>query len=294
MAIGGIDHVVWEAHDLEAARSRFRDLGFTLTPPALHPFGTGNSLAQFSCSFIELLSVVEPAKIVPRDADRFSFSALAAEFLEEREGVSMLVLSSDDARADNAAWQARGLPTYEVVDFERKAKLPDGGEARVAFSIAFALDPAMPEIAFFVCQQHAPEFFWKPDYQRHRNAALDISRVTLVAEEPAHHRTFFEKFIIGGSISLDGDRLRAKSVRGAIDVLSPAGAREIFPEGTLPTALPGGGFAAVHLGSADLARTRTLLEAAGIDALCEAERIVVPASTALGAALVFETVAPAR
>ena len=91
MADRGIDHVVWEVGDLEAARVRFRDLGFTLTPPAVHPFGTGNSLAQFPCSFIELLSVVEPAKIVPRDADRFSFSALAAEFLEEREGVSMLV-----------------------------------------------------------------------------------------------------------------------------------------------------------------------------------------------------------
>lgn len=287
--VGGIDHVVWEARDLEAARARFRDLGFTLTPPALHPFGTGNSLAQFSSSFLELLSLVEPEKVVPHSEKSFSFSALAASFLEKREGISMLVLASDDARADNAAWRARGLPTYEVVDFERKAKLPDGGEARVAFSIAFALDPAMPEIAFFICQQHAPEFFWKPDYQRHDNTALEIARVTLVAEAPLSHRGFFEKLIGAEEVFAAGGGLRATTAQGTIAVLSPAEAREAFPEGVLPAALPGAGFAAVHLACADLARCRAVMEAAGVELMAEPRRILVPASAAFGAALVFET-----
>ena len=54
----GIDHVVLCVRDLEAARAAFQHLGFTLTPHAVHPFGTGNSLVQLQGCFIELLTVV--------------------------------------------------------------------------------------------------------------------------------------------------------------------------------------------------------------------------------------------
>lgn len=33
----GIDHLVLCVRDLEAARRRYADLGFTTTPPARHP-----------------------------------------------------------------------------------------------------------------------------------------------------------------------------------------------------------------------------------------------------------------
>ena len=45
--VDGIDHLVLCVRDLERARDLYRRLGFTLTPPARHPFGTGNSLVQF-------------------------------------------------------------------------------------------------------------------------------------------------------------------------------------------------------------------------------------------------------
>ena len=41
-------------------------------------------------------------------------------------------------------------------------------------------DPMLTGLAFFVCQQHTPEAFWKPDYQRHRNGAQRIAAVTLL------------------------------------------------------------------------------------------------------------------
>jgi len=53
-----------------------------------------------------------------------------------------------------------------VFDFSRQAALPGGGEATVAFSLAYVTDGRMPEIAFFTCQQHAPQYFWKPEYQK--------------------------------------------------------------------------------------------------------------------------------
>ena len=284
---GGIDHVVWEVQDLEAARGHFSRLGFTLTPPAEHPFGTGTSLAQFGSSFLELLTVVVPERVVPMADGHYSFSAHAARFLDAREGVSMLVLSSIDAAGDNRAWQRRGLRTFETVDFAREATLSDGSVVTVAFSIAFAVNPSMPEVAFFVCQQHAPEHFWKADFQKHANGASDIIQVTLIADSPADHREFFERLLIGGSVSSSPDRLLGQTPRGRIEVISPTRAAASFPKGALPDDSGVCGFAAVHVAVADLDETRRVLDAAGVSYFPEPSRVVVPAADAHGCALVL-------
>ena len=57
----------------------------------------------------------------------------------------MLVFESSDAEADREEFLARGLPPWDKFYFERKAKLPDGSQVPVAFSLAFATDPRMPE-----------------------------------------------------------------------------------------------------------------------------------------------------
>ncbi|MFW6077427.1 MAG: VOC family protein, partial [Hyphomicrobiales bacterium] len=70
----GIDHLVLAVADLEAARRRYGELGFTLAPPGRHPFGTANSVIQLDGVFLELLSVAEPAEIPPHEDGRFSFA----------------------------------------------------------------------------------------------------------------------------------------------------------------------------------------------------------------------------
>ena len=126
----GIDHLVHAVHDLAAAREIFSGFGFTLTPEARHPFGTGNSLSQFQGNFLELLAVVEPEKLVPMSEGRFSFGAFNRDFLAEREGLSMLVLTSDDSERDRRLWAERGLQTFEPLHFERQARQPDGSAAK--------------------------------------------------------------------------------------------------------------------------------------------------------------------
>ena len=218
----GIDHIVLAVRDLESARRAFAALGFTTTPPARHPFGTGNSLIQLGSSFIELLAVVEPAKLVPMAAGEFSFGAFIDRFLGDREGMSMLVLSSADARADNDGWRARGLETYAPVDFSRAAILADGRRVTVAFTIAFAIDPAMPEAPFFVCQQHYPENFWQPAYQDHANGARDITAVTMTVPRPDRHADFFHTIVPDASVETDGAGLRVDLARGRIDLVAAA------------------------------------------------------------------------
>ncbi|MEK7245865.1 MAG: VOC family protein, partial [Pseudomonadota bacterium] len=94
----GIDHLVLAVRDLEAARDFHARLGFTLTPRARHPFGTDNSLIQFQGSFLELLTVARPADIPSHGPDNFSFAAYNLDFLAQRQGFSMLVFESTDAR----------------------------------------------------------------------------------------------------------------------------------------------------------------------------------------------------
>src|SRR5260370_27221624 len=96
----------------------------------------------------------------------------------------MRVFQSADARHDQAEFAVRGLETSEPFDFSRQAKLPDGSLKTVAFSLAFVTEPRMPDAAFFTCQQHAPEFFWKPDYQRHANGARAVVEVVMLANDP--------------------------------------------------------------------------------------------------------------
>jgi hypothetical protein len=76
----GIDHLVLCLSDLEQARRTYQALGFTTTPPALHPFGTGNSLVQLQGNFLELLAIDEPQKIRPAAPGYFSFATFCQQF----------------------------------------------------------------------------------------------------------------------------------------------------------------------------------------------------------------------
>ena len=209
----GIDHLVLCVRDLEAARRFYGRLGFTTTPPAVHPFGTGNSLVQLQGNFLELLSVVEPDRVPAMAPGEFSFGAFNRDFLARRQGMSMLVFQSDDARRDQREFAGKGLTTYAPFDFSRKAMLPDGSTVTVGFSLAFVTDPRMPAAAFFVCQQHAPEYFWKPEYQRHPNGARAVTEVIMTAEAPATFAELFEGLQGPQSVSVGEGALRVATAK---------------------------------------------------------------------------------
>ena len=226
-----LDHIVVAVRDLEVAAARFEALGFTLTPRAEHPWGTANRLAQFAgrC-FIELLSIDRP-QVLARHAETlpdqaFDFGSFNRAFLGRREGASMLVLSGEDARADCKRFAALG--GHPPFDFERRATLPDGSSAKVAFSLAFASDPALPQCGFFTCQNHFPEVFWKPAYQGHANGAETMTAVVIAAAEPARHAAFFETFTGASGRDVGGGLAFALGSQELL-VLTPGAAEQRFP-----------------------------------------------------------------
>ena len=228
----GIDHLVLCANDLERARQRYRALGFTTTPPAIHPFGTGNSLVQLQGNFLELISVVEPENITPPAAGEFGFGGHIRHFLGRREGMSMLVFESQDAIADQAEFAAKGVETYAPLHFQRQAKLPSGDSVTVAFSLAFATSPDLPEAVFFTCQQHAPEYFWKPEYQTHANGARMVAEVVMAAPSPGDLAGFLGQLQTPDAVRRDGEALSVATARGTLSVLTPDGFKRRF--GTPP------------------------------------------------------------
>ena len=106
----------------------------------------------------------------------------------------MLVLEGKGAAADAEAFRAAGIGDFDVFDFEREGKRPDGSSVKVAFSLAFAADPKAPDTGFFTCQQHYPENFWNPAFQKHQNGVTGIAGVVFVAENPADHHVFLKAF----------------------------------------------------------------------------------------------------
>jgi hypothetical protein len=116
----------------------------------------------------------------------------------------------------------------------------------------------MPEAAFFVCQQHAPQYFWKPEYQSHRNGALTVDEVVMVAPDPATFAGFFAKLQPDGAITTDRDRLTVATSRGSITVLDAAGFAARFPDSP-PPALATPHFAACRLRVANLGATAGVL-----------------------------------
>ncbi|MFH1803707.1 MAG: VOC family protein [Pseudomonadota bacterium] len=176
-----IDHLVLCVRDLDQACAAYQKLGFTVTPRAVHPFGTGNALIQLDGLYIELLAVLDPDKIGMGAMDApFSFAVYNRDYLRHREGMSMLALQSANANDDRAQFMTAGAATPDVFEFDRKASLPDGREVDLGFALAFANHPLLRHAITFSCQhKHPAEYFYHPKYQAHANGAVSLGKVFL-------------------------------------------------------------------------------------------------------------------
>ena len=225
----GIDHLVLCVNDLKKARAHYEKLGFTMTPEAQHPFGTGNTLAQLQGCFLEVLSVTRPELITEASNEVFSFAAFNRDYLKRNEGMSMLVLDSSDERADRAEFLDKKLHVHAPFDFQRLAKLPDGREETVGFSLTFLSDHSLPDMGFFTCKQWRPDLFWKEQYQQHANGALGIDEVFIVSPDPAGPTKFLAAFADSLEIETDNGAARVSTPRGILGVYTPEALERMFP-----------------------------------------------------------------
>jgi catechol 2,3-dioxygenase-like lactoylglutathione lyase family enzyme len=282
----GLDHVVHAVRDLDAAAEFYRRLGFTVGGRNRHTWGTHNHLVQLPGFFVELLTVAEPGKL---GSDGFStlFGRFNQSFLAAHQGLSLLLLESGDAAADAAAFSSAGIAASDVMTFEREGKRPDGSAVKLAFSLAFARDAKAPEIGFAVCQQHFPENFWNPAFQRHPNTASGIAGAVLVAENPTDHHIFLSSLTGVRDLHATSSGVTASTPRGDIKVMDPAAFRSHF--GTEPPDISGGArLSALQFRVRDRAALTAALTAGEIASSARMGSIVVVPETAMGATLVFD------
>jgi len=271
----GIDHLVLCVNDLDQARDLYQRIGFTLTPKAQHPFGTGNCLAQFDNSFLELLTVTRPELISEHDGDNFSFGAYNRGYLQNRQGMSMLAMTSTNWKTDRDEFAAKGLKINAPFSFSRTAQQPDGGEVKVGFDLTFVdPDPEQDlQEAWFTCShQHPPEYFWKPEYQTHDNGVETIKAVYLVNDDVTEKLEFV-------------DRLDLDPEQGEVQVLSHSDFESLFPGQGVERDY--NGFCGYSLIVHDLPHMREVLSRGNIDFQSDAERIWIDKPGALGVVIEF-------
>ena len=284
----GLDHIVHAVSDLDAAAAFYARAGFTVGARNVHPpaWGTQNHIVQLPGCFVELLALADPSGIVSHGARHFSFGAFNRDFLARGQGLSMLVLEGKDSAAEAQVFRSAGIGDFDLFDFARDARRPDGTPTKVAFTLAFACDAAAPEIGFFTCKQHYPENFWNPAFQSHANGVTGITGIVLAADRPQDHRAFLSAFA-GTDVVADASGITARTPRGDIDVIEPASFTRRLGAMPPPTAA-GARLAALRFTAGNLAAARAALQRGEIDFSEQPQQLVVRPDLAFGATLVFE------
>jgi hypothetical protein len=280
----GLDHIVHAVRDLDAAGEAYARLGFTVGARNKHPWGTHNRIVQFPGVFIELLTIGEPERIPGPRSRSISFGAFTRDFLSRGEGLSMLVLEGKGAAKDAEAFRAAGIGDFDVFDFEREGKRPDGSAVKVAFSLAFASDRQAPDTGFFTCQQHYPENFWNAAFQKHANGVTGVAGVVFVAENPADHHVFLKAFSGVSDLKSTSSGITFETPRGEIQVMDPAAFRLHYAV-EAPDVTRGMRLAALRFAVRDMGAARSVF---GERAAAHMNRLIVGPQTAHGATLVFE------
>ena len=283
----GLDHIVHAVRDLDAAAEFYARAGFTVGARNRHAWGTHNRIVQLKNCYIELLEVAEPEKIPPHSGQSFSFGAYHRDFLAQQQGLAMLVLNSSNAIDDARSFEAAGIGNSKVFDFGREGTRPDGTPVKLAFSLAFASDPASPNVRFAVCQHHFPENFWDPAFQTHANGVQAVPGVALVAENPAQHHIFLKALTGVSDLHASSTGIIARTENGEVAIMQPVSFRDRFC-GEPQVKGEGMTLNALRFEVGDIGDVEALHRHGGIASKHHAGRLVVSPGVAHGATLIFE------
>ncbi len=277
-ALTGVDHCVIAVHDLEAARTRYRRLGFTITPRGRHiGWATANYCIMFPEDYIELLGIVEPG----------AYSAgLDTALAVQGEGILKLALGSDDASATHAFFAAEDLVSVPVADLARELEAPDG-TLLPKFRLVHPDPAATPGLAAFVCEHLTPGLLRSDRWCVHRNSATRISAYTVLAEDPESLAGGWARLFGPAAVVATGGRLAVETRTARLDFVTPSALARDF-EGLDVGATRPGTIAAMTVTVAELDAAASCLEEDGIAGLRSGGRLLVPPQDACGVIVAFE------
>ncbi|WP_235184938.1 VOC family protein, partial [Cupriavidus sp. SK-3] len=224
-----LDHVVVNVHErLDDAASRYRRLGFQLTPRGHHSLGSSNHLAIFDTDYLELLGF-EAGKATTGRGD----------LLAEPRGLTGLVFKSADSTGLHREILARGLEVEGPPrEFTRPVELP-GATADARFRTVRLAAHQVPNGRIYFCHHFTPELVWRGHWQAHPNGVTGVAEYVIAAADPARTigllaRLFGSEHVSQGQ---HGQQLRAGGA--SVVVLSPEAAVRRFGA-SVPPLIDGG------------------------------------------------------
>ncbi len=284
-----LDHLVLPVIDLATARDRYGKLGFTVAADALHPFGTENA-----CVFLADKTYLEPLGIKREECEAAALAGnvfvardQAYRFRRGHDGFSAIVLSSDDAAADDVRFRKAGISAGEMLEFSRPMKLPDGSQATGSFRLAFAADLRSPDFFFFTCQRVTPLPSDRSALETHANGVIGLSEVVLSEPNPTDFQYILQEAVDEREVSAHSFGMDIETRNGVkISVLNQAGMSGFFDRKT-PGHSRGLRGRAVVFKVVDLLATEQLLTANAVSFTRKDNRLIVPETPGQGVVFAF-------
>lgn len=284
-----LDHLVLPVDALEQARRRLNDLGFTVAEDARHPFGTENACVFFSDNtYLEPLAVAsrEECEAAALAGNAFVARDQAFRFRQGPEGLSAIVLGTEDAAADHMRFRARGVSGGDMLEFSRPMRLPDGREGLGSFRLAFAADLRSPDFFLFSCQRVRALPTDRGTLERHENGVLGISEVVLSETNPTDFQYLLQEAVDEREVAAHSFGMDIETTNAKISVLSAAGMEAFFGR-SVRNAERGLRGRAVIFRVADLEVTRALFARNDIEFSEMGGRLIVPEMTGQGVIFAF-------
>jgi hypothetical protein len=204
------DHLVINARDrLDDAATRYRELGFQLTPRGYHTLGSINHCAVFGTDYLELVGIgTHVAK--PR-----------VELLRFPDGLNGIVFATEDAAGLYATLSAAGAPVEPPADFSRPVQLADGAhEAR--FRTVSVKAEAAPYGRVYFCQHFTPELVWRDEWRSHANGASGFARAVLLATNPDKAAMLYRQLFGEAAVKPVRDGFSLAVGTATLDILATA------------------------------------------------------------------------
>lgn len=284
-----IDHLVLPVVDLQTGRERLSRLGFTVAADARHPFGTENACVFFADdTYLEPLAVGSREECLEAQRRGNVFVARDQAFRFRRgEGLSAIVVKTDDAAADDTRYRDEGQSAGPLLEFSRQFKFPDGRTAEGAFRLAFAADLRAPDFFAFACERVNPIPADRGALTVHANGAAGLRRIVLVEENPSDFQYLLEMLFEQRDVTAHSFGVSIGTSNALVDVLTPEGFSAHYgPDLVLSErGLLG---AAVVVAVVDLGVTEACLAANGVGYHKTGARLVVAPEKGQGATFAFE------
>jgi hypothetical protein len=229
-AIAEIDHLLTSVHNLDAAASLFRRMGFTLSPISrIESMGISNHLVLMTpptpgfANYIELMTAHDPSHLPPP----------MVRTLSGAEGIKSMVLGASDIAKAQAAIKEVGFAAAAPFHVKREWVIGPGESVFPEFDVIL---PVEAPLTFNCCRYFNVELYLRPEWLKHENGAKRLRSVIAVAGDPAAVATPLGR-IFGGTQG-GPDEMRTSPGRVDLVVLTPDRLRSRF--GVDAGALPAG------------------------------------------------------